>query len=105
MRRPSPIRRASSCSPLLRQGSRTVEVLAKEAGIGLIDASQHLKVRRVSRWVQAEKNSLFVTYRLADPRVAGLLHAFRALAESRLVTAAEAIDGAVVCIRGEEVAP
>lgn len=69
---------------LLCQAPRTVEALAKEAGIGLTNASQHLKALREARLIEAEKNGLFVTYRLADPRVGLFLHAFRSLSESRL---------------------
>lgn len=69
---------------LLCQGPRTVEALAREAGIGLTNASQHLKALREARLIEAEKKGLFVTYRLADPQVAQFLRTFRSLAESRL---------------------
>jgi len=69
---------------LLRQGPRTVEALAKEAGLTLANASQHLKVLREARLVEAEKRGVFVTYRLADDAVEGFYRALRGLAESRL---------------------
>jgi len=69
---------------LLRQGPRTVEVLAKEAGLTLANASQHLKVLREARLVEAEKRGVFVTYRLADDGVEGFYRALRGLAEARL---------------------
>jgi rhodanese-related sulfurtransferase len=69
---------------LLSQGPRTVEALAKEAGLGLTNASQQLKALRAARLVEAEKQGLFVTYRLADPEVGRFLHAFRSLSELRL---------------------
>lgn len=69
---------------LLCQGPRTVEALAHEAGIGLTNASQHLKALREARLIEAEKKGLFVTYRLADPQVARFFQAFRSLAETRL---------------------
>ena len=69
---------------LLRQGPRTVEALAKEAGLTLANASQHLKVLREARLVEAEKRGIFVTYRLADDRVEGFYRALRGLAEGRL---------------------
>jgi len=56
---------------LLRQGPRTVEALAKEAGLTLANASQHLKVLREARLVEAEKRGVFVTYRLAGDAVDG----------------------------------
>jgi rhodanese-related sulfurtransferase/DNA-binding MarR family transcriptional regulator len=69
---------------LLCQGERTVDVLAKESGLTVANASQHLQVLRASRLVEAEKVGLFVTYRLADQAVCELFRAMRILAESRL---------------------
>ena len=69
---------------LLRQGPRTVEALAKQAGLTLANTSQHLKVLRMARLVEAEKRGLFVTYRLADETVDGFFSALRGLAEARL---------------------
>ena len=56
---------------LLCQGERTVEVLAEEAGMSVANASQHLHVLRAARLVEAEKEGVFVTYRLADQAVCG----------------------------------
>lgn len=69
---------------LLCQGPRTVEVLAREAGLGIANASQHLKVLREARLLEAEKRGLYVTYRLADEAVCAFFRAMRSLAESRL---------------------
>ena len=69
---------------LLRQGPRTVEVLAQEAGLTLANASQHLKVLRQARLVEAEKRGIFVTYRVADQAVDDFYGALRGLAETRL---------------------
>lgn len=69
---------------LLRQGPRTVEALAKEAGLTLANASQHLKVLREAHLVEAEKRGVFVTYRLADDEVESFYRALRRLAEVRL---------------------
>lgn len=69
---------------LLCQGPRTVEALARESHLGLANASQHLKVLRQARLVEAEKNGLFVTYRLADPLVCDFFRSLRRLAASRL---------------------
>ena len=69
---------------LLGQGPRTVEALAKEAGLTLANASQHLKVLRQARLVEAEKRGIFVTYRVADDGVADFFGALRGLAERRL---------------------
>ncbi len=69
---------------ILCQGPRTVEVLAKETGLTVANASQHLQVLRAARLVETEKEGLFVTYRLADQAVCEFFSAMRLLAESRL---------------------
>jgi rhodanese-related sulfurtransferase len=69
---------------LLCQGPRTVEVLAKEAGLGLANTSQHLKALREVRLVTAEKDGLFVTYSLADEQVCQFFLSVRSLAETHL---------------------
>ena len=69
---------------LLCQGERTVEVLAKESGLSIANASQHLQVLRAARLVEAEKEGLFVIYRLADQTVCEFFRAMRVLAESQL---------------------
>ena len=69
---------------LLCQSERTVEVLAKESGLTIANASQHLQVLRTARLVEAEKEGLFVIYRLADQAVCEFFRAMRVLAESRL---------------------
>ena len=74
---------------LLRQAPRTVEALAREAGLSLANASQHLKVLRRARLVEAEKQGTYVTYRLADPAVDDFYGALRALAEKRLAEVQE----------------
>ena len=69
---------------LLCQSPRTVEALARESGLTVANASQHLQVLRSSRLVESEKEGLFVIYRLADPAVCEFYRAMRMLAESRL---------------------
>lgn len=69
---------------LLCQGQRTVDALAKEAGLGLTNASQHLKALREARLVDAEKSGLYVTYRIADEQVGDFVLALRSVAEARL---------------------
>jgi rhodanese-related sulfurtransferase len=69
---------------LLAQGPRTVEALAREAGLGVANTSQHLRALRAAELVTAEKSGPFVTYRLASPEVADFFRALRQLAESRL---------------------
>lgn len=69
---------------LLSQGPRTVEALAQQTGQSVATTSHHLQVLRRARLVDAEKSGLYVTYRLADPRVDAFLLDLRHLAESRL---------------------
>lgn len=65
-------------------GPRTVEALAVQAGQPVANASHHLRALRAARLVETEKHGLYVTYRLADERVAALLVALRALATDQL---------------------
>lgn len=69
---------------LLAQGPRTVETLAGLAGITIGNASQHLKILRAARLVDANKQGLYVEYRLADAAVADFFVALRSLATARL---------------------
>lgn len=69
---------------ILCQGERTVEALAKETGLTVANASQHLRVLRAARLVETEKQGLYVTYRLADQRVCTFFLSMRVLAENRL---------------------
>jgi rhodanese-related sulfurtransferase len=69
---------------LLCQGSRTVETLAREAGLTVANASQHLRVLHAARLVETRKAGLFVTYRLADESVCAFFHTLRSLGENRL---------------------
>jgi rhodanese-related sulfurtransferase len=69
---------------MLRQGPRTVEALSREVGLSLANSSQHLKVLRQARLVEAEKHGTFVTYRIAHRAVDDFYGALRGLAEARL---------------------
>lgn len=69
---------------LLAQGPRTVERLAEEASQGVANTSQHLRLLREARLVEAQKDGLFVTYRLAADEVSDLYRSLRSLAETRL---------------------
>lgn len=74
---------------LLAQGPRTVEALARMTEMSLANTSQHLQVLRAAGLLEATKEGLFVTYRLADPSVAELLLALRKVAETRLAEVAK----------------
>jgi DNA-binding transcriptional ArsR family regulator len=69
---------------LLAQGPRTVEALAQLSDMSLANTSQHLQVLRGAGLVEATKQGLFVTYRLADETVADLFLGLRGVAEARL---------------------
>jgi rhodanese-related sulfurtransferase len=69
---------------LLAQGPRTVESLAKEINQSIANTSQHLQVLRAARLVDAQKEGLYVTYRLADLDVEKFFLALRHVAESRI---------------------
>ncbi|MFQ5570958.1 MAG: ArsR/SmtB family transcription factor [Rhodothermales bacterium] len=69
---------------LLCQSPRTVEVLSREAHLTVANTSRHLHILRGASLVEAEKEGLFVTYRIADPAVCDLLRGVRLLAEKQL---------------------
>ncbi|OGF97132.1 MAG: ArsR family transcriptional regulator [Candidatus Glassbacteria bacterium RBG_16_58_8] len=69
---------------LLSQGARTVEVLAREAGLSVANTSRHLQVLRGARLVESDKKGLYVAYRLADPSVWRFLRSLQSIAGERL---------------------
>jgi rhodanese-related sulfurtransferase/DNA-binding transcriptional ArsR family regulator len=69
---------------LLAQGPRTVEALGRMADMTLANTSAHLQVLRAAGLLEATKEGLYVTYRLADPAVAELFLSLRKVAEARL---------------------
>jgi len=69
---------------LLTQAPRTVERLAADSGQSVANTSQHLRVLREARLVDAEKNGLYVTYCLASDSVAELLVSVSRVAEEQL---------------------
>jgi rhodanese-related sulfurtransferase/DNA-binding transcriptional ArsR family regulator len=69
---------------LLAQGERTVEELAREAGLSVANASQHLQTLRGAGLVEVRREGLYAHYRLADERVFRVWQALRELGEARL---------------------
>jgi rhodanese-related sulfurtransferase/DNA-binding transcriptional ArsR family regulator len=69
---------------LLAQSPRTVEGVAAQIGRSVANTSHHLLALRRARLVDAEKNGIYVTYRLADAAVGEFVLALRALAQARL---------------------
>jgi rhodanese-related sulfurtransferase/DNA-binding transcriptional ArsR family regulator len=69
---------------LLANGERTVEALAREGGLSVANASQHLQTLLRAGLVAARREGTSVHYRLAGPEVFELWRAVRTLAASRL---------------------
>jgi rhodanese-related sulfurtransferase len=69
---------------VLANGERTVDALAREVGLSVANASQHLQVLRQAGLVASRRESTSVNYRLAAPEVFELWRALRTLAGSRL---------------------
>lgn len=68
---------------LLAQGERTVDEIAKEAGLKVGSASQHLQVLRQAGILRVRREGLFAYYRLADEQVCRAWSALRELSESQ----------------------
>jgi rhodanese-related sulfurtransferase len=77
---------------LLAQGQRSVEDLAREAGLGLSTCSAHLQVLHHARLVSTRKQGTRVFYSLASDDVARLYAGVRDLAASLLAEVAPARD-------------
>jgi rhodanese-related sulfurtransferase len=69
---------------LLAQGERSVEDLAREAGMSVANTSRHLQELKAARLVEVRREGLYGYYRLADERVFGVWRAMRELGEARL---------------------
>jgi len=69
---------------LLCQGEKTVETLSQETGLTVANTSQHLQSLRSARLVEAEKEGLYMKYRLADQMVCEFFRSMRLLGENRL---------------------
>ena len=68
----------------IAQGERSVDELARVAGLSVANTSQHLKQLRQAGLVAARKEGLRVYYRLSGDDVLVLLDALRAVAERHL---------------------
>jgi len=69
---------------VLANGERTVEGLARQSGLSVANASQHLQVLRQAGLVATRRDGTSVHYRLATSEVFELWRALRTLASSRL---------------------
>jgi len=69
---------------VLANGERTVEGLARQSGLSVANASQHLQVLRQAGLVATRRDGTSIHYRLAAPEVFELWRALRTLAATRL---------------------
>ncbi|MCO6453403.1 MAG: ArsR family transcriptional regulator [Caldilineales bacterium] len=77
---------------LLTQAPRTVEELANEAQMSVANTSQHLQRLKQARLVLAEREGVYIRYRLADPVVAQLWLNLREVAVRQLAEVEQALD-------------
>lgn len=76
---------------LLCQAPKSVETLAREAGISVKLASAHLKELRTARLVDTERQGKHIIYRIASPEVPRFWVLLRTLAEDRLFELQDAL--------------
>jgi DNA-binding transcriptional ArsR family regulator len=69
---------------LLRQGPRSVDVLAERSGVSVANMSQHLQQLRAAHLVLSEKQGQRIAYRLSSADVAKFFSSLRALGEGLL---------------------
>lgn len=77
---------------LLSQGERTVESLAREAGLGVSTASAHLQVLKLSNLVQTRREGTRIYYRLAGEDVATLFACMRTVARKHSADVERALE-------------
>lgn len=77
---------------VLAQGPHTVERLAARTSQSIANVSQHLKVLRGARLVDATRRGTFIEYRLARPDVGDVLVRLREAAERHLLELQAARD-------------
>ena len=77
---------------LLAQGERTVEGLARVAGMGVTTVSAHLQVLKLANLVRTRREGTRVHYRLAGDDVAGLYDAMRSVARERSADVGRALE-------------
>lgn len=88
---------------LLAQGERTVEGLARAAGLGLSTVSAHLQVLKLSKLVRTRREGTRVYYRLAGEDVAALYEAMLTVARTRSADVEQALNAYLNVPGGGEV--
>lgn len=76
---------------LLAQGERSVDELARLAGMSVANTSRHLQALKAGRLVTVRRSGLHAFYRLADEGVFTLWQAVRDLGERRLASMRELV--------------
>src|SRR6266566_647396 len=69
---------------VLAQGEHSVEELARETGMPIANASQHLQVLRAAQLVDVRREGVYIYYRLADEQVFSLWQTMRQVGEARI---------------------
>jgi rhodanese-related sulfurtransferase/DNA-binding transcriptional ArsR family regulator len=77
---------------VLAQGEHSVEELAKETGMSVANASQHLQVLRAAQLVEVRREGVYIYYRLADEQVFTLWQAMRQVGEARIAEIDRIVD-------------
>lgn len=88
---------------LLAQGERTVDALARAAGMGVTSVSAHLQVLKLAHVVTTRREGTRVHYRLAGDDVAALYDAMRTVARIRSADVGKALDAYLNVPGSEEV--
>jgi len=78
---------------LLAQGERSVEALAARAGLGIANASQHLRLMRRAGLLASRRDGKHILYRLSDPAVLALTAALQRVGERNLAGVRDVIAG------------
>ena len=76
---------------ILSQGEKTVEQVARAAGVTLANASHHLLRLKAARLVESRKEGQHVFYRLASPAVESLWQCLQMIGEDRLLEVRELV--------------
>ncbi len=69
---------------LLAQGERSVDALARAAGLSIANASQHLQILHAAHLVAKQRQGLQVIYRIGGPSVLTFLACLQRTAEQQL---------------------
>ena len=77
---------------LLAQGERTVEALARTAGMGMSTVSAHLQVLKLANLVSTRRDGTRIHYRLAGDDVAALYDALRTVSRQRSADVGRALE-------------